>query len=138
MIGPELPPCVERRRQRRRLQLEDDNRAYRLAGWPERELDADSERWHVLHGIDLHARGLAEEGVCSACLDDYWWPIWFSGRDAAGNVLPDRTPDIGTYVDEAGHRLVALGLADPDSVKTAAEIAADTSRRMMRKRATNG
>lgn len=119
-----LPPCVERRRQRRRELLEDDNRAYARVGWPLRELDAATERWWIADGIDGHCSG----PYCEACDNDHWWPIWFSGRG------PDTTPDVGTYVDAAGHRLVELGLWESDQVKTAAQIAADTSQGMLGKK----
>lgn len=125
-----LPPCVEKRRAARRRQLEEDNRSYARAGYPLRELDADSERVEIIHGIDFHCSDSAFPGHCERCDDDQWWPVWFSGRALDGRVLPDRTVDIGTYHDAAGHAAVAAGAWDPDMVKTARQIATETFRRM--------
>lgn len=128
-----LPPCVEKRRQRTRHYHDESRHAYTDAEWADLEpLWAESERREVIWGIWRHCTQLAEDGGCWQCLDDKMWPIWFSGRDAAGNVLPDRTVDIGQYPDEAGHAAVASGAWEPDQVMTARQIAEKTSRDFMR------
>lgn len=115
-----LPPCVARARWMRRELLAADNRAYAMAGWPLRELDAVAEAHETRWGLWRHATEEAE-GDCLTCRDLQPWD--------AHDV-----PDIGTHCDDAGERLVARGVWPPEMLLTARQTAAATSRAFLKGR----
>ena len=97
-----LPPCV----------AYDRWRAAEL-GWPPM---TPAELSRAIWRHDMEERELFGS-YCSSCMRLVPWD-------------PYEEVDIGTYSDDAGHRLVALGLWQPDMVKTARQIASETSRKM--------
>lgn len=100
-----LPPCVERRRFMARAN-----------GW--RLPDAGE----IIRGIWSHDVGEREfMGGCDACRTH-------EALVARERYYEEHPVDLGTYADDAGHRLVAAGVWPPEMVMTAREIAEQTSR----------
>lgn len=114
-----LPPCCERKRQRDREAREARQRLVPTYRWGEddRRLAARDLMW----AIWTHDTETRERGWCEAC-----------DRMDAARIPFSSLPDIGTYVDEAGHRLVARGLWPRESVMTAREIAEETARAFLK------
>lgn len=100
-----LPPCV----------AYDRWRAAEL-GWPPMTA---AELSRAIWRHDMEERELFGS-YCSACMSLVPWD-------------PYEDVDIGTYSDDAGRRLVKLGLWHEDQVKTARQIADETQRRMLKK-----